>query len=186
MVIVQVDDSLHNIEKRLGALSYKAPKVLVKSINDTATWARREFAQEAKKTYTIKSGGFNRSMKIKKANYSSLEAIISSEGAPIELKQFKYSAGKKTTKAQVITSGGLKELQRNGIKAFVATFASGHTTIAQRRGSERLPIKVLFSNSIPMMLGNEKRVYGIVEPKIQEKLDEYISKHIKKVLEGYE
>lgn len=186
MVIVQVDDSLHSIEKRLGNLSYKAPKVLCKAINDTATWARRELAREAKKTYTVKMGGFNRSMKIRKANYSSLEATIESEGAPIELKQYKYSAGVKTTKAQVITSGGLKELNKSGIKAFVANFASGHASIAQRQGPERLPIKVLFSNSIPVMLGNEKRVYGIVEPEIQKKLSEQVEKHIKKVLEGYE
>lgn len=187
MVEIVVDkNSLGSIEKRLGGLASKAPKVLCKSINDTATWARRELAKEAQKTYTVKSGGFNKSMKIKKANYSSLEATISSEGETLELYKFKYSKGKNATKAQVLRSGGLKPLEKSGIKAFVAQFASGHRTIAQREGSKRLPIKVLFSNSIPKMLGNEKRVYGVVEPEIQKKLSESVNKHIKKVLEGYE
>lgn len=186
MVVVEIDDKLSYVEKRLGKLSDKAPKVICKSINETAKWARREIAKEAQKAYTIKTGGFNKDMKIENARYSNLEATIKSEGAPIELFKFKYSAGKNVTKAQVVKNGVLKALEKGGIKAFVAKFASGHKTIAQRQGKERLPIKVLFSNSIPAMLGNEKRVYGIVEPKIEEKLNERIEHHIKKVLEGYE
>lgn len=186
MVVIEVDDTFSYVEKRLGNLAHKAPKVVCKSINDTATWARRELAKEAQKTYTVKAGGFNKSMKIKKAIYSTLEATISSQGETIELYKFKYSKGKNATKAQVLRSGGLKTLEKSGIKAFVAAFASGHKTIAQRVGKSRLPIKVLYSNSIPKMLGNEKRVYGIVEPEIENKLSEQIEKHIKKVLEGYE
>ena len=48
--------------------------------------------------------------------------------------------------------------------------ASGHVAVAQRRGSERKPIKAFSANSIPVMLGNEKRVYGVVKPHIKENL----------------
>lgn len=186
MVVVTVDDKYDYVVKRLGTFKDKAPKVMCKSINDTAKWARRELAQEAKKTYTVKQGRFNKNMKIENARYSNLEATIKSEGAPMKLAEYKYSAGKKTTKAQVKLSGGLKALEKGGIKAFVTSFASGHVAVAQRRGPERLPIKELYSNSIPVMIGNEKEVYGIVEPEIEEKLMQSIEKHIQKVLEGYE
>ena len=186
MVTIEVDDTISNIEKRLGKMKHKAPKVLCKSINDTAVWARSELAKEAQKSYTVKKGGFYKSMKIKKANYSSLESIISSQGETLELYKYKYSKGKKTTKAQVLRQGGLKTLEKSGIKAFVAQFTSGHKTIAQRVGESRLPIKIFYSNSIPTMIGSEKRVYGIVEPNIEDKLSEQVEKHIIKVLEGYE
>lgn len=186
MVVLELDDSYKYVEKRLGDLKSKTPKVIAKSINETAAWARREIAQEAQKTYTIKSGGFNKSMTIKKANYSNLEGIIESKGKPIELIKYRYSKGKKTTKARVLQSSGLKSLEKNGIKAFVTKFANGHASIAQRRGKERLPIKTLFSSSIPMMIGNEKRVYGIVEPEINDYLRKKLDYHISKVLGGYE
>lgn len=186
MVVLELDDSYKYVEKRLGDLKSKTPKVIAKSINETAAWARREIAQEAQKTYTIKSGGFNKSMTIKKANYSNLEGIIESKGKPIELIKYRYSKGKKTTKARVLQSSGLKSLEKNGIKAFVTKFANGHVSIVQRRGKERLPIKTLFSNSIPMMIGNEKRVYGIVEPEINDYLRKKLDYHISKVLGGYE
>lgn len=186
MVVVEIDDTLCYVEKRLGKLADKAPKVMCKSLNETAKWARREIAHDAQKTYTVKTGGFNKEMKIENARYSNLEATIKSEGAPIELFKFKYSAGKKTTKAQVLKSGTLKALEKSNLKAFVIKFRSGHRSIAQRLGRERLPIKVFFSNSIPVMLGNEERVYGIIEPQIEKKLNERVEYHIKKVLEGYE
>ena len=119
MVVLELDDSYKYVEKRLGDLKSKTPKVIAKSINETAAWARREIAQEAQKTYTIKSGGFNKSMTIKKANYSNLEGIIESKGKPIELIKYRYSKGKKTTKARVLQSGGLKSLEKEIGRAHV-------------------------------------------------------------------
>lgn len=212
MVVLELDDSYRYVEKRLGNLKSKTPKVLAKSINDTAKWARRALADEARKTYTVRLAGFNGAMKIKNARYSNLEAIIKTEGETIQLVKYHKSAGKKATKAEVLSGGGLKALEKKGIKAFVAKTSNGHTGIYQRkyrydkdnpsyrkpknfadksarnhnRKIHGKPIKTLFSNSIPMMIGNEDRVYGIVEPKINEYLQKQIDRHIEKVLGGYE
>lgn len=193
MVVIKVDDTLSHIEKRLGGLAAKAPKVLCKSINDTAVWARREIANEVRKTYTIKLGGFNHDVKIKRANYSHLEAVIQTAGATFPLNHFKYNVGKRTTTAQVLKVGSSKRpLEIDGRRAFYNKISppgqkgKEHWQLAQRTSNSRLPIKALFSNSLPKMVGNEKRVYGIVEPKMEDKLSEQIEKHIKKVLEGYE
>lgn len=196
MVVLELDDSYKYVEKRLGDLKSKTPKVIAKSINDTATWARQEMAKEAKKTYTVKtSKGFNGSMTIKKANYGSLEAIIGSKGKTIPLAHYTHANRKKSgTKVKVLNSSVLKTLIFNGKKAFFNKIGwnSGHTGVAQRTGEKmkknpkKEAIKELFGPSIPSMLGNERRVYGIVEPKINDYLQKQIDRHIEKVLGGYE
>ena len=75
-------------------------------------------------------------------------------------------------------------------KAFLVTFTntsksgktSSHTTVAQRYGKARFPIKKLLSNSIPKMVGSQKRVYGIVEPEIYDNLMANVQAEIRKVL----
>lgn len=193
MITYEYDqNTLAKVEKKLGSLKSEAPKALKNAINQTAKQARKDLATEAQKTYVVKSGRFNKAMTIKNATQSSLEATIKATGAPMELKDYKVSpATARTganrpdlTKAKVLKAGSMKGLQKGNIKAFVAKFASGHASVAQRRGSAQLPLKVLFSNSIPKMLGNEKRVYGVVRPTIEQNLQENIDKQVRKILEA--
>lgn len=193
MITYEYDqNTLAKVEKKLGSLKSEAPKALKNAINQTAKQARKDLATEAQKTYVVKSGRFNKAMTIKNATQSSLEATIKATGAPMELKDYKVSpATARTganrpdlTKAKVLKAGSMKGLQKGNIKAFVAKFSSGHASVAQRRGSARLPLKVLFSNSIPKMLGNEKRVYGVVRPTIEQNLQENIDKQVRKILEA--
>lgn len=193
MITYEYDqNTLAKVEKKLGSLKSEAPKALKNAINQTAKQARKGLATEAQKTYVVKSGRFNKAMTIKNATQSSLEATIKATGAPMELKDYKVSpATARTgtnrpdlTKAKVLKAGSMKGLQKGNIKAFVAKFSSGHASVAQRRGSARLPLKVLFSNSIPKMLGNEKRVYGIVRPTIEQNLQENVDKQVRKILEA--
>lgn len=193
MITFEYDgDTLAKVEKKLGSLKADAPKALKNAINATAKQARKELAQEAQKTYVVKSGRFNKAMTIKNATTGSLEAVIKAKGAPMELKDFKVSPATARTgaarpsivKAKVLAAGGMKGLQKGDIKAFVSNFASGHSSVAQRRGPERLPLKVLYSNSIPKMLGNEKRVFKVVKPNIDKNLQENIDKQVRKILEA--
>lgn len=184
--------TLAQVEKKLGALKSEAPKALKNAINATAKQARKELAAEAQKTYVVKSGRFNKAMTIKNATQGNLEATIKTTGAPMELKDFKVSPASVKTgssrpsmvKAKVLSASGMKNLQKGGIKAFVVKFKSGHASVAQRQGGSRLPIKTLYSNSIPKMIGNEKRVYGIVKPNIESNLQENINKQVRKILEA--
>ena len=193
---------LRKVERKLGKMKSEAPKVLKNAINQTAKQARKELAQEAQKTYTIKSGGFQKAMKLKAASRNNLEATIKAKGEPIPLKNFRFSKAGGRVRVQVLKSGGLKPLEKGGIKAFVNNIARRgqtrqkdtkkgkagtdvrHNAIAQRETKERLGIEEKYSNSIPVMLGNEKRVYGIVEPQIKENLRKNIEIQIRKVLGG--
>ena len=87
-------------------------------------------------------------------------------------------------KAKVLKAGGMKSLEKGDLKAFITKFSSKHLAVVQRRGKKRFPIKTLSANSIPIMLGNKQRVYGIVEPNIKKNLKVNVEKQVKKVLEA--
>ena len=160
MITYQVDQaSLQYVQKKLGAMQSKAPIVISRALNKTAVSARQRLANRAQQAYTVKSGGFKKDMQIKKASSGNLVAEIKSQG--------------RGAKAD-ITKSGLKALVMGNIKAF-----KRNGQIFQRRSAARLPIKVLSSNSIPKMIGSEKRVYGIVKPNIESDLRKYMEAQIK-------
>ena len=80
MIEVTYDqDMLAKVERKLGRLKSEAPKALKNALNQTARQARKELATEAQETYTVKSGRFNKAMKLKSATASKLEATIGTE-----------------------------------------------------------------------------------------------------------
>lgn len=201
MITYEYDqDMLAKVEKKLGSLKSEAPTALKNAINKTAKQARKDLASEAQKTYTVKSGGFNKAMKIKNASAGSLEAVIKATGAPLQIKSFRISKAGDVPRVQVLKAGSLKPLVKGNIKAFVNNIARkgqtrkrdtakgakgstvSHTDIAQRKGSSRLPIKTFYGNSVPIMLGNERRVYGIVKPTIEENLQKNVDAQVAKIL----
>lgn len=193
MIKIDIDTKkqIKLIEEKLNTLKNKVTIVLSKALNETAKQAKKDLHAEAKKIYAIKISGFNKATKINKATKQTLSAIIISKGKPISLKEFRVNPANIATgknqpeirRAKVIKKNKLKPLQVGNIKAFITKFKSGHIAIAQRKSQWRLPIKTLYSVSIPTMLGNEKRVYKIVEPKIKTNLQKNIEKQIKKLLE---
>lgn len=177
-------------------------KVLKRALRETAKQAREKLVKQAQDSYTVKNAGFKKAMIIRMVSGSVPAAKLRAEGETLPLRSFKVSAGGRTTKAQVLKSGRLKELKRGGIKAFVNNIARKgqtrkkssrkgaagsqvrHVAVAQRQGKERLEIHEKFSNSIPAMLGSEKHVYGIVEPEIGMNLQDNLRKFIDQALGG--
>lgn len=213
MSIVEVSSTnIEQIEKRLGAMREKAPKVLKLAVNDTARKAKSRLAAEAKKTYAVKVSGFNQDMKIKFATNSNHVATIRCQGRKIPLYKFAHRNGRlgsevyynPTTRRKQIGRGGIgasgKQLKESQfqqsdtakLKWFIAKMSSGHTGIFQRNegvkrgeGGKGSPeIKQIMGPSIPEMIGNEKRVYGIVEPHIQSDLEAAVTRHIMRALKG--
>lgn len=185
------DPGLEEIAERLGSMSDKAKPVLKKSVNAVAKQARKMLVKEAQKKYAVKQASFNKGAKIQNATNRRLYAVIHYTGKPNELKGFRvnpatYRAGAERPefyKAKAVKANSMKKLQRprDGVKAFIVKFASGHTTVVQREGKERLPIKTLYSTSNPHMIG-AKRVYGVLRPQIGDMLDAEVSKQIERQL----
>lgn len=182
---------LHVIEMALGNLKSESRKVLKNAVNATAKQAQTDLASKAKETYAVKKGRFTKAMKLDKATESRQVATVRITGEQLELHDFKASPTSYRTggsrpdvvKAKVLLSSAMKPLEKGDLKAFLVKFQSGHVTIAQRRGKSRLPVKKLLSNSIPKMVGNQEKVYGVVEPHIYSNLMDNIMKEISKVVD---
>lgn len=183
------EDLLKVIEDALGDLRSESRKVLKNAVNATAKQAKADLAKKAQETYVVKKTRFTKAMKTKNATVSRPEAVINITSAQLELKDFRvspatYSTGENRPdvyKAKVLLSSSMKGLQAH-TKAFLVKFSNGHVSVAQRRGKRRFPIKKLLSNSIPTMIGNQERVFGIVEPDIYDNLMDNIVIQIGKVL----
>ena len=176
MIDVRVDEaSLAYVEKRLGEMRHKAPVVISRALNKTATSARVRLARRAQQSYTVRTAGFKKDIQIKRANAGNLEAIIRSQGKPLSINRFKHTAPKSGAKAD-ITKSGLKALRGS---MNIGAFRGPGSHIFQREGRSRLPIKKLFSNSIPVMIGSEKRVYGLEKENINNDLKKNIEAQIK-------
>lgn len=178
--------TVRDIELRLGALRAKAPTALKNAINMTAKDARTDLWAKANATYTIKKGGFNKDMKLTPANVGNLEAILLTRGAPIEMIKFRVTDRKGTPRVEILR-GQVKSM---GDRSFVNNVAKKgthtHVAVAKYVGGKdsRLKIQKKFSVSSPIMIGNERKVYGIVEPNIIKNLQNNVDKQVNKILGG--
>lgn len=193
MIVFTVDDNglIKTIANQLGEYHDKAPTVLKQALNATAKDARSMLAEQAKEIYVIQKSRFNKAMEFEPAKVRTFlrqsqqreSRWNSSTSRPTQKYHRQAQTARKSQKGKVLTASGLKRLEVGNIKAFVAKFSSGHVSIVQRRTAARLPIKKLLSPSIPKMIGNEKEVYGKVQPEIAQLLDENIRKYIAKTIE---
>ena len=197
-------DILRMIDKALGGVKGDSRKILKNAVNATAKQARTDLANKAREEYTAKKSALNKGMKKKNATVSNPTATITVTGGVLELKEFKTSVPKAGAKAQITAGGSLKLIQSkrgSKAKAFLATFSNGHQAIVQRQDgktyqpkgrhereskwgkhADMTQIKKLLSVSAPKMIGDEKRVLGVLRPKIYENLMENIQKEIDKVV----
>lgn len=181
------EELYQKLKTDLGDLQEKAPDALAKAVNDTAKRAKEDLAVQAQKTYAVKKPQFKKAIQLLNARKTRPEATLVVTGRPLLLTDFRYRRNEKGywgrgAMAKVLKSSALKEIGEPGRKAFVVTFRSGKTVIAQRKGSRRLPIDPLYGPSVPQMVGSQTRVYGVVEEKIQENLHAAVEKQVDKIL----
>ena len=200
MIEVKIDKKqINRVQNALSSMQSQTPNVLKKAINETAKQARKEMAEKAKQNYALKTSGFNSSMRIKNATVGKLQADIITKGEALEIGKFKASPFRYTTgknrpayiKAKVLSQSQMKALVKSGVKAFVARFRNGHVAVAQRvpgkvmeSNPKKTFLKKLLSPSIPQMIGNETKVYGEVEPRIQTLLQENIQRELIRTMGG--
>lgn len=187
LIEFEVDSTqLQRIELKLKDMKSKAPQALKNAVNATAKDAKKDLANKAKETYAVKSPRFQKAIGMKNATAAKPTATLKITGAVNELADFKFKSneGVNAARGKVLKSSALKTLEKGNLKAFITKFGSGHTSVVQRKGASRLPLKKLLSPSIPTMIGNEAKVYGIVRPNIEDNLQKNIQKQIDKILGG--
>lgn len=187
LIEFEVDSTqLQRIELKLKDMKSKAPQALKNAVNATARDAKKDLANKAKETYAVKSPRFQKAINMKNATAAKPTATLKITGAVNELADFKFKSneGVNAARGKVLKSSALKTLEKGNLKAFITKFGSGHTSVVQRKGASRLPLRKLLSPSIPTMIGNEEKVYGIVRPNIEDNLQKNIQKQIDKILGG--
>lgn len=203
MIHFQVEmEDLTEIESALGMMKDKSKMVLKTAINNTAKQTVVLLVDEANKQYIInKKVNVRKTLDVKKATTSTLTAIVKSTGRTTELYDFRVSPRAYAPRnrppaghtGNVKRSNGPKSLYLkpgggDQYKAFTVKFASGHISVAQRVPGSRMgsknkeAIKNLRSTSVPAMLGYEKGVWGVVEPKMNDLLVTEIQKQIQRFL----
>lgn len=180
MITYEVNKAdLRYVQKKLGNLGNKAPRVIAKAINYTAVDAVRRLARGAQSTYTVKVVGFKQNMPIDKATPGNLVATINSKDKPISLAKFTHRAGSKKkggkgATAQVLTAGSLKEIvNSSGVKAFKK---KGY--ILQRETAKSYPLRVAQSNSVPKMIEKVYKGERGADTAIRQTINDQLHKHI--------
>ena len=201
-ISIQIDENdRRRIRSAFELLGRDTEKGLAAAINATAKEARTLIARQVNTDYaTTNLGmqGLKVAMRIRKAAGTNPVAEIISKDGSRELYKFKVSPktaakgnGKKPKffKAKVLKSSAFKKMVSGDIKAFVTSFSSGHTTLAERNPGKRMrnrrpgkksyitkhnmALKALYSVPVPMMLGG---VHGYL--KVTDKIDNALRKNI--------
>lgn len=153
---VKVDRHLlHDVQKRLGTFSEKAPNAIANALNRAINTVAAHVSREVRKEYNIKAKDVKATLRKVRASRANLSAMVSSRGEVVPLDRFKVSPKtvqpkrKKTIKVAVKKTG-LKPL----LGAFVADIHG--IKVFKRVTKHRLPIQRMFGPSIPQMLGNEE------------------------------
>lgn len=187
---IDTEAAIREVLKQLDGLpqQLKAPDVLAKAMNATASEIKRKLGQNVKKRYAITDTGVlkDRSqggMYVKKASGSGLASELISKGPMLDVMEYmtRKNSGATAAMLKVLNSGTLTALEIGGRKAFETTFRSGHTAIVQRRGKERLPVKKLLAPAVPLDYG---KTYAETETDYYTILQKHIQRQVEKVLDA--
>ena len=203
MIEFGVDEvDVSRIRAKLLLFENQVPNVIKKALNATARDAKTALADKARETYAVKSPRFKKAIKQKNATASNLVATLKITGKATALSDFKYRrhGGGASARGKLYKDGALKDLSLNDkLKAFVVKYHSGHTAVVRRdppgrytkgiserrrTGGDTTKLKEFYSPSIPRMIGNEAKVYGIVKSKIQESLKKHLSRETGRIFGG--
>ena len=204
MIHFQVDmQDLTRIESALGMMKDKSKMVLRTAINNTAKQTVTLLVDEANREYHITKSKVKKTISTKKATTGTLTAVITSTEPVNELYDFKVNP------RTYIRGGGVRGGYKGNVRrdkpatklvlkpgasgdkyrAFVVRYQSGHITVGQRVPGKKMKskphkefVKTLLSPSTPNMLGYEEGVYGVVEPKMYDMLQQNIQIQIQRYL----
>lgn len=151
------------------------------AVTKAARAAQKELGAKAQETYSYK-GSFRGEITRKYAGAGGAEATLKVRGPMHELTQFSTTT-KPIVRAAVLRAGGLKEVIKNGNRAFAIRYKSGHEAIAVRKGQARLPVESIYSAASALLIGSEK-VLGEKSDELGELLNRHIQAEMDKILGG--
>lgn len=148
---IDVRHNLKEIEISLGRLADNLRnKALVRALNRTATTIRAEAAREIRAEYNLTVGEIKGQMRIENASTAQLRSRVIVSGRPLSLSDFNP---RQNAKGVAVT---IKRGQRKTISHAFLLNRPGGSPVMVRVGKARLPIKKLFTLSLPSAFTNDK------------------------------
>ena len=216
MYLVQIDTEgeIAKIGKQLGSLHDKAPNVLASALNSTRTKSTTLIKNAIRKRYAYqRKDKLKNAFSYRRATKQHLDTTIFIASEVQHLSDFKISPTSPSNsdygaaKAQVMKNGGIKPIEGDGVKAFIAKFASGKVAIVRRvpgqryktsgalnarlakygKSADSTRIKALLGPSIPKMAATVHKEEGIDEETrklLQANIQKQIAKTIEKAMKG--
>ena len=176
-ITVKIDQAqIDGITRDLANIQGGVPKVMVRALNRTASWARTRALDAIATNINVKKKDLDGKHRFggvttRRANKNDQRASVKITGRRIPLFRFDgkpkepwgrrgllvsrikdrketvtRGRGKKGISYRIDTKGARKYLKKN---AFPVRFKSGHVGFYYRKGSERLPIQQFYGPSIP-------------------------------------
>lgn len=120
------------------------------ALNRTSVTVRAEAVRKIGGTYNIKASVIRDQLRLKRADRSRLEAQVIASGRRIPLIAFQ---ARQTRRGVTVRVKQERKLVRG---VFIAKMPTGHTGVFERKGRARLPIRELFSVSLPQAFTNRQ------------------------------
>nr|DAL57731.1 MAG TPA_asm: minor tail protein Z [Caudoviricetes sp.] len=198
--MITIDDKeLEKAQKLLGGIENGVKRAITSAINHSLGKAKTKLKKKITQEYYIKSSDVEKTLSIKKANYSTLAGTISSRTKRTSLTKLKIKKSGTSILSGVRKSNGIKLLRGKDElfgKPFTAKMKNGHTGVFQRKTKQRIgvgmgssseqenPIQELYTLSIPQMAG-EKGVQKYIEEEAEKMVNERFEHEVERILKGY-
>lgn len=197
--MITIDDKeLEKAQKLLGGIENGVKRAITSAINHSLGKAKTKLKKKITQEYYIKSSDVEKTLSIKKANYSTLAGTISSRSKRTSLTKLKLKKSGTSILSGVRKSNGIKLLRGKDKlfgKPFTAKMKNGHTGVFQRKTKQRIgvgmgssseqenPIQELYTLSIPQMAG-EKGVQKYIEEEAEKMVNERFEHEVERILKG--
>lgn len=187
---MELSMEMKNFEKArnmLSGIENGAERAATVSINKTLIKMKLAVKKKVTEEYNIKSGEIEKSLKVRKASFSTLSGTVESKSTRLTLYKFLTGNTGKRLIVKIKKSEGLKPVtgksNYSGVP-FIATMKNGHRGIFQRTSNSSNPIKENYTLGIPQMIGYSSVSEFVIE-RGREVLDETLEREITRILKGY-
>ena len=198
--MITIDDKeLEKAQKLLGGIENGVKRAITSAINHSLGKAKTKLKKKITQEYYIKSSDVEKTLSIKKANYSTLAGTISSRSKRTSLTKLKIKKSGTSILSGVKKSNGIKLLQgKDNLfgRPFTAKMKNGHIGVFQRKIKQRIgvgmrssseqenPIQELYTLSIPQMAG-EKGIQKYIEEEAEKMVNERFEHEVERILKGH-
>lgn len=149
---IDVRSDIKEVVARLQAdVDRLLPQATARALNRTATTVRAQATRRIRERYNLKAGVIRAQLRINRADRNRLTAEVIASGRPIPLIEFSARQTRAGVSVRVIR--GQRKVRRH---AFIAKMHTGHVGVFERTSSKRLPIKELFSVSLPVAFARKE------------------------------